>query len=129
MVAEILRASRPLRIVSRVSSGVTAIPPGYGPQAAIESLALPATFVTPIREAAMSTRDERTAAAVVAEAAAMAEAGRYLDDQATAAALDRLDGVLQVIDVLIAARRITLEDASWLLPALGYEMPEAEDDA
>lgn len=68
----------------------------------------------------MSTRDERAADAVLAEAATMATATRVLDEHAAEVSTERLDAVLMLIDILVAARRIESDDAVWLLPAMGY---------
>ena len=65
---------------------------------------------------------EAEAQAVIAEAAAVARATAVFDRQVSDIATEKLDSVLMLIDVLIAARRIEVKDAEWILPALGYEV-------
>lgn len=70
-------------------------------------------------------RQEIEADAVLAEASAVARANAVLDAQASEIATERLDSVLMLVDLLIAARRITMADANWILPAMGYEVEGA----
>lgn len=72
--------------------------------------------------ATRKTNAEAYAEAVVAEAAAVARATAVFDQQVSDIATERLDSVLMLIDVLIAARRIEVADANWILPAMGYEV-------
>lgn len=81
------------------------------------------------------TPDELTAEAEISEASAMARANTLIDKQETEVSSARLDAVLQIIDILTAARFV--EDGAdilWLLPAMGYPVtisfinPDEEDD-
>lgn len=71
--------------------------------------------------AAKPTPDELTADAEISEASAMARANALIDQQESEVSSARLDAVLQIIDILTAARFV--EDGAdilWLLPAMGY---------
>lgn len=65
--------------------------------------------------------EELAAEAEISEATAIAKASTLIDQQETEISSARLDAVLQVIDVLVAARFVDeAADLFWLLPAMGY---------
>jgi hypothetical protein len=72
---------------------------------------------------ATAKRDDAAyAEAIVSEQAAVARANAIFDQNLSDIATEKLDSVLMLIDVLIAARRLDVADANWLLPALGYSV-------
>lgn len=72
---------------------------------------------------AASKRDEQAyAEAIVNEQAAVARANAVFDQNLSDIATEKLDSVLMLLDVLIAARRIEIADANWILPAMGYSI-------
>lgn len=72
---------------------------------------------------AASKRDEQAyAEAIVNEQAAVARANAVFDQNLSDIATEKLDSVLMLLDVLIAARRLEVADANWILPAMGYSI-------
>lgn len=72
---------------------------------------------------AASKRDDQAyAEAIVNEQAAVARANAVFDQNLSDIATEKLDSVLMLLDVLIAARRLEVSDANWILPAMGYSI-------
>lgn len=72
---------------------------------------------------AASKRDDQAyAEAIVNEQAAVARANAVFDQNLSDIATEKLDSVLMLLDVLIAARRLEVADANWILPAMGYSI-------
>jgi anti-sigma factor ChrR (cupin superfamily) len=78
--------------------------------------------------------DAAYAEAIVSEQAAVARANAIFDQNLSDIATEKLDSVLMLLDILIAARRLDVADAGWVLPAMGYSVDgieateETEDD-